>query len=177
MFWSVIRLSICVWYSQPTELLRADRVVRRRISRNVLIAGLAVYTQVPLLISFQISKPALDRYTNHLYAEVPIMNPPANMNRRCGLNYVSGCKLSGNGVEMFVGARYMPYTPVDAEHWHFWHFNGYWYSTVRRTIRCTCTRFCIETASYSRRALARGRAGSRIILDSRRPPQPEGLRL
>jgi hypothetical protein len=128
VFWSVIRRVVCRWYSQPTEFLRKDQRVRQKISRIVLIAGLVVYSQVPILISFRISKPALDRYANHLYTEVPIVTPPANMNRWCGLYYVSGCHLSGNGVEMFVGTRYMQYSPIDADHPHFWHFSGDWYS-------------------------------------------------
>jgi hypothetical protein len=125
IFWSVIRRFVCRWYSQPTELLRKDQRARRKISRIVLIVGLVVYSQVPILISFRLSKSALDRYANHLYTDVPIVTPPANMNRWCGFYYVSGCHLSGNGVEMFVGTRYMLYSPVGAEDWHFWHFNGY----------------------------------------------------
>jgi hypothetical protein len=81
---------------------------------------LSVY-DVPLRVMFWLSKPALDRYANHLYREVPMLMPNEKP-QRVGLFWIKAGGAGPNhvGLDSWIWFTYVP----DGLHAPWWVYLG-----------------------------------------------------
>jgi hypothetical protein len=122
--WSFARWTVTRGFAGAAELQRSDLQARKRVARAVVIGAILVLSGLPTRIVFHICRPSLDRYANHLYAEVPMQAPPSNVHW-CGIYPVSSPFIMPNGVGVRVGIRRLAFMPdVNAPDQGL---GGYWY--------------------------------------------------
>jgi hypothetical protein len=106
---SILRRIIRGVYRQPRNIVFAGRRYRWFVTGVFASSVLLAVYDVPLRVRFWVSKPALDRYANHLYCDVPMLDPPAGP-RQMGLFWTDSAHAGPNYVYI-TGRRHLTYLP------------------------------------------------------------------
>lgn len=72
---SSLRYSVVLFYGLPRAALRVDDRFRRKTRIAFVVVALLVVTHAPFCLALLLSRPVLDRYAYHLWAEVPATAP------------------------------------------------------------------------------------------------------
>jgi hypothetical protein len=72
---SLVRVAVVRRYRQPLVLLQVDDRFRRTTRAVFAVATLIVITRLPLLLSIWVSRPWLDPFAHHVWAEIPASAP------------------------------------------------------------------------------------------------------
>jgi hypothetical protein len=129
--WSVLRKVVVHAHSQPRTLLRVDDPFRRRTRLAFLVAIVLVLTRAPFLFAILVSRPWLDSYAYHLWAEIPGTTPLPKGPFVRGAVVVREVEAGANGVTFeFYGSAKLGYVPTaDRQRLRldWWSWNPRWY--------------------------------------------------
>ena len=101
-------------YRQPRILLRLDDAFRRRTRFAFVLSVLLVLTRLPFLVAVLVSRPWLDPYAHHLWAEVPAMTPLPDRPAMCGIVIVRQASIGDGSVDLeFYGGGSIAYVPTE----------------------------------------------------------------
>jgi hypothetical protein len=111
---SFARFAAVRLYRQPRGLLRVDDRFRRTVRVTFAVSTLLVFTRLPFLLTVLASRPWLDGYAYHVWAEIPATSPEPQDRVVCGLVIVEGVAARGDYVTVgFYGGGGVSYVRTD----------------------------------------------------------------
>ena len=111
---STARVLVVRIYMQPRILLRLDDTFRRKVRRAFLCSTVLVLTRLPFLLSILLSRPWLDPYAYHAWADIPAVMPlPAEPVMRGAVVVRRVDMRDGRVVLEFYGGGGIAYLPSD----------------------------------------------------------------
>jgi hypothetical protein len=128
---SFARAAVVRLYRQPEVLLRVDNPLRRKLRIAFAASLLLLLTRLPFLLTVIVSRPWLDPYVWHAWAEIPATEPLPSRPTRCGLVLVHPVSDSGPGFTLHCFGGDVPYAIADDGEslridWAWWGWRDRW---------------------------------------------------
>src|SRR5437867_4726141 len=103
---SMVRRAVAYQYRQPKLLLRVDDPFRRKTRLAFIVSTILVLSRAPFVVAILGSRPWLDAYAYHLWAEVPATEPLPSGPVIRGAVVVREVTAGGDGVTLlFYGGE------------------------------------------------------------------------
>jgi len=131
---SFLRRLVARRRGQPKEMLRVDDRFRWKARLAFVLSVVLVLTRAPFVLAILVSRPWLDSYAFHWWAEVPAVQPLPATSVMKGAVIVRSVRASGGGVtlEFFGGEiEYVPTKDGKGLRIAWWSWNPRWYALER----------------------------------------------